>query len=88
VGIVSLIFYVKKKKFGMLVIAIAFFLNAVGMHILLGSTMFEYLHNSGWEAYRYALYSGIVGFGFLIVFTILIVIGLFMLYKEMKQQLP
>jgi hypothetical protein len=83
VGLVSLIFYFEKKKSGMLVIAVAFFLSAV-TSILFGSTMHQYLFDSGLGAYAYGLYLTIFGFVFEIAFTILMTIGLFMLHREMK----
>ena len=83
VGLVSLIFYLQKKKSGMLVIAIAFFLEVLS-RILFGATMLQYFFNSGLGTYAYALYAAIFGLSFQIAFTILMVIGLFMLYKEMK----
>ena len=83
VGLVSLIFYLQKKKSGMLVIAIAFFLGAL-QRILFGATMLQYFFSSGLGTYAYSLYAAIFGWSFQIAFTILMVIGLFMLYKEMK----
>jgi putative Mn2+ efflux pump MntP len=82
VGLVSLIFYLQKKKSGMLVIAIAFFLSAL-MRILFGATMLQYFFSSGLGTYAYGLYVTIFGLGFQIAFTILMVIGLYMLYREM-----
>jgi hypothetical protein len=83
IGLVSLIFYLQKKKAGMLVIAIAFFLS-VATSVLFGSTMHLYLFDSGLGAYDYGLYVTIVGFPMQIAFTILMIIRLFMLHKEMK----
>jgi hypothetical protein len=94
VGLVALIFYLQKKKSGMLVIAIAFFLEAL-RRILFGATMTQYFLNRGLDgtneplinisgSYAYGLYILLVGFPFQIAFTILMVIGLFQLYKEMK----
>jgi hypothetical protein len=82
VGLVSLIFYLQKRKSGMLVIAIAFFLEAL-RRVLFGATMLQYFFNSGLGTYAYGLYTTIFGLSFSVVFTILMVIGLFMLYKEM-----
>jgi hypothetical protein len=84
VGVVSLIFYAKKKLSGMLVIAVAFFLNAIVTDILFGSTLHLYLFDSGLGAYAYG-YLAIFGFVFEITFTILIVIGLFTLYRQMRK---
>jgi hypothetical protein len=83
VGLVSLIFYLQKRKSGMLIIAIAFFLECL-RHVLFGATMLQYFFNSGQGTYAYGLYILVVGFPFQIAFTILVVVGLFMLYKEMK----
>jgi hypothetical protein len=83
VGLVSLIFYLQKRKTGMLVIAIAFFIEAV-RHILFGATMLQYFANSGLGTYAYGWYILLAGFPLEIAFTILMVLGLFTLYKEMK----
>jgi hypothetical protein len=83
IGLVSLIFYLQKKKSGMLVIAIAFFLLALS-RILFGATMVQYFLNSGLGSYAYGVYILVVGFPFQFAFTILMVIGLFMLYRDMK----
>ena len=83
IGLVSLIFYLQKKKSGMLVIAIAFFLGAL-QRILFGATMVHYFMNSGLSTSAYGWYVLVFGLGSQIVFTILMIIGLFMLYKEMK----
>ena len=83
VGLVSLIFYLQKRKSGMLVIAIAFFLLALS-RILFGAPMVQYFFNSGLGPNAYAWYVFLVGFPFQITFTILMVIGLFLLHKEMR----
>jgi putative Mn2+ efflux pump MntP len=86
VGVPSLIFYIKSKKSGLLVIAIAFFIDALVTRILFGQTMIQYLFNRGVGLYELGLPMTIIGFSVQIAFTILMVIGLFMLYKELKQQ--
>jgi hypothetical protein len=83
VGLVSVIFYLQKKKSGMLVIAVAFFLLVLN-RLLLGATMVQYFFNSGLGSNAYAWYVFLVGFPFQFAFTILMVIGLFLLYKEMR----
>lgn len=83
VGLVSLIFYLQKRKSGMLLIAIAFFLECL-RRILFGATMLQYFLDSGMGTYAYGLYNTIFGLSFSVAFTVLMVIGLFMLYKEMK----
>ena len=69
----------------MLLMAIAFFLNVI-TGILFGSAIHEYLFETGWSSYDYGLFN-LIGFGLQIVFTILMVVGLYLLHKEMKQQL-
>jgi len=83
IGLVSLVFYLQKRKSGMLVIAVAFFLLALS-RILFGATMVQYFFNSGLGSYAYGVYILVVGFPFQFAFTILMVIGLFLLYKEMR----
>lgn len=83
VGLVSLIFYVKKQKSGLLVISAAFFMSAVEA-ILFGTTIIEYLMDTAnWDHYWYALYVSWVGLAFSITFTILMIVGLSVLYREM-----
>ncbi|HJX02412.1 MAG TPA: hypothetical protein VJ439_00975 [Candidatus Bathyarchaeia archaeon] len=82
IGLIALAFYNNKRKSGFLMISVAFFVNAISA-VLLGSTVAHYLlENEGFEAYSYSLYCSVLGFGFAIIFTILVAIGLFMLYKE------
>jgi hypothetical protein len=83
VGLLSMIFYIKKKKTGMLLIAVAFFLSAF-LTILFGATMIQYLFTTGWNPYTYAFYSLVFGFGFEAASAILMVIGLYLLYKDLK----
>ncbi len=83
VGLGSLIFYFQKRKSGMLVIAIAFFLLTLS-RVLFGATMVQYFFDSGLGSNAYAWYVFLVGFPFQIAFTMLMVIGLFLLHKEMR----
>ena len=84
VGLVALIFYLQKKKSGMLVIAIAFFLETV-RNILFGATMFQYfMDHSDLGPSAYAWYTFVFGFSSQIAFTVLMVMGLLMLYREMR----
>ncbi len=83
VGLVSLVFYFQKRKSGMLVIAIAFFLLTLN-RILFGATMVQYFFNSGLGSSAYGVYILVVGFPFQFAFTILMVVGLFLLYREMR----
>jgi hypothetical protein len=68
----------------MLLIAIAFFINAFVTGILFGSTTIQYLLETGWNPSAFGLYSLAIGLGLKIVFTILIAIRLYLLHEEIK----
>ncbi len=87
-GLAALIFYLKgkpeRKPIGMLLIAVAFFLRAC-LLILLGSSVISYLFEQGISHYDYAVFSSIVGLISSSVFTILIILGLYLLYQELTR---
>ena len=82
IGLVSLIFYLNKKKSGMLIIAVAFFIDSI-QTIVFGSSATAYLFEQGLTEYNYAWYATVFGLGFTITFTILMLVGIAVLYKEM-----
>ena len=85
VVLASLILYTRIRKSGMLIIAIAFILEACEQ-ILFGATVNQYYAESGLGLYTLGLYIFIGNILFQIAFTILMVIGLYMLYKEIESQ--
>jgi biotin transporter BioY len=83
VALISLIFYLNKKKTGLLLIAVAFFLDAVSV-VFLGATALQYLVGIwGSNTWLYGFYQTFVGFFFSVAFTILVVFGIYYVYKEM-----
>ena len=66
----------------MLIIAIAFFIDSI-QTIVWGSSVTAYLFEQGLTEYNYAWYTTVFGLGFTVTFTVLMLVGLAVLYKEM-----
>ena len=81
VGLVALIFYRSKRRLGMSLIAVAFLVSAF-LGLLNGITVHNYLVEQGWAVSFVGLFNTVVGLSSLIVFTILMLLGLYLLHKE------
>jgi len=81
VGLVALVFYRRKRRLGMSLIAVAFLVSAF-LGLLNGITVHFYLVEQGWTIYFIGLFNTVVGLSSAIIFTILVLLGLYFLHKE------
>jgi uncharacterized membrane protein YfcA len=81
IGLVALIFYLNKRRLGMVLIAVAFLVSAF-LRPLDGITVHNYLVEHGWTTSLIGLFDFVFGLSSAIAFVTMMLLGLYFLHKE------